>query len=243
MLLLLKIYKMNKNFEELVCKNCNLEFKSIFRKLTLPQLEFLDANKTCSSYKKGSVVYEEGSRIAGIYCISGGVVKLYKTGTEGKEQILRFAKPGDIIGYRSVISGEQACTSVKALEDAVLCFINTNTLYALLKENADFAIDLLQFACKELGIANDYITNIAQKSVKERLAEILILLKTEFGVDNNELINLALTREELANIVGTATESVIRILSDFKSEKIIELYGRRIKIIDENKLRKNINVS
>jgi CRP-like cAMP-binding protein len=100
------------------------------------------------------------------FCTSGGVVKLYKTGKEGKEQILRFAKSGDIIGYRSVISGEQACTGVKVLEAAILCFVNANTLYALLEENADFAIDLLQFACKELGLANEYITNIAQNPVR-----------------------------------------------------------------------------
>jgi CRP-like cAMP-binding protein len=232
---------MNKNLEEPVCKNCNLEFKSIFKKLTLPQLELLNTNKTCHLYKKGAVLYDEGNRVSGIYCIYDGVLKLYKTGSEGKEQIIRFAKTGDIVGYRSVINGEQACTSVKILEDATLCFINTNTLYTLLRENADFAIELLQIACKELGIANNYITDIAQKSVRERLAEILLELKMEFGVNNDEMINISLTREELANIVGTATESVIRILSDFKSERILELHGRRIKIIDESKLRKNIN--
>ena len=232
---------MDKNFEEPFCKNCNLEFNTIFRKLTLPQMDFLNANKICSSYKKGVVIYEEGNRSTGIYCIHSGVLKLYKTGTEGKEQIIRFAKAGDIMGYRSVISGEQACTSVKILEDSVLCFINTNTLYSLLKDNNELAIDLLQRACNELGEANDYITDIAQKSVRERLAETLLKLKTEFGVNNDGHIDIALTREELANIIGTATESVIRILSEFKSEKIIELYGRRIRIIDENKLKKNIN--
>jgi CRP-like cAMP-binding protein len=101
---------------------------------------------------------------------------------------------------------------------------------------------MLQIACKELGEANDYITDIAQKSVKERLAEILLHLKDEFGVNNEEVINLNLTREELANIIGTATESVIRLLSEFKSDGIIELQGRKIKILDASKLKKISNI-
>lgn len=235
-----KIIVMIKNFEEPVCDNCALKFNILFKKLTPLQLEILNSTKICSLYEKGTVLYKEGGRSLGVYCIHSGVLKLYKTGIEGKEQIIHFAKTGDVIGYRSAIIGEPACTSVKVLEDSVLCFINTNTLYTLLRENSEFAIDLLNIACKELGWANNYITDIAQKSVKERIAEILLKLKSEFGVDDDGIINIGLTREEIANIVGTATESVIRILSDFKSEKIIELYGRKVKIIDENKLKKNI---
>lgn len=233
---------MNKFFEEPICKQCNLEIKTIFKKLSPEQIEYATNNKSCSVVKKGTVLYQEGNRISGIYCINKGVLKIYKTGTEGKEQIIKFAKKGDVIGYRSVIISEPACTSVKVIEDAVLCFISSQELYHLLRENSEFGIEMLQIACKELGEANDYITDIAQKSVKERLAEILLHLKDEFGVNNEEVINLNLTREELANIIGTATESVIRLLSEFKSEGIIELQGRKIKILDASKLKKISNI-
>jgi len=233
---------MNRSFEEPICKNCNLEFNTIFKKLTQEEIDFLNVHKTCAVYKKGAILYEEGNKVSGIYCINEGILKIYKTGIEGKEQIIRFAKEGEVIGYRSVINGEHACTSVKILEDAVLCFISTQHLYQLLKQNNDFTMDLLHVTCKELGEANNYITDIAQKSVRERLAEILLQLKADFGVNNDGIINIALTREELANIIGTATESVIRLLSEFKMERIIELYGRKIKIIDENKLKKISNV-
>lgn len=232
---------MTKFFEEPVCKDCNLEIKTIFKKLTPEQIEYLTNNKTCSINKRGTVLYQEGNRISGIYCINKGILKIYKTGTEGKEQIIKFAKKGDIVGYRSVIISEPACTSVKVIEDATLCFISSQELYHLLKENSEFGIEMLQIACKELGEANDYLTDIAQKSVKERLAEILLHLKEEFGVNNEEIINITLTREELANIIGTATESVIRLLSEFKSDGIIELQGRKIRLKDESKLKKISN--
>lgn len=232
---------MAKFFEEPICKECNLEFRTIFKKLTPDQVDFLTSNKTCSMVKRGTVLYQEGNRISGIYCVSKGILKIYKTGTEGKEQIIKFAKKGDVVGYRSTLISEPACTSVKVLEDATLCYISSQELYHLLKANSEFGIELLQIACKELGEANDYLTDIAQKSVKERLAEILIHLKDEFGVNSEEIINITLTREELANIIGTATESVIRLLSEFKSDGIIELQGRKIKLVDLNKLKKISN--
>ncbi len=228
-------------FVETDCKSCTLLFKNVFRKLSSVQLEYLDSVRNCMILKKGKVLYEEGNRITGIYCIKSGVVKIYKTGIEGKEQIIKFAKGGDIFGYRSVINNEPACTGVTALEDTVLCQIPSADLFRLLRENADFALEMLHIACKELDESNRFITDIAQKSVKERLAEILIHLKNEFGVNNEDMINISLTREELANIIGTATESVIRILTEFKNEGIIEIHGRKIKIKNESKLKKICN--
>ncbi|MDD3859532.1 MAG: Crp/Fnr family transcriptional regulator [Bacteroidales bacterium] len=233
---------MNKNFDEPTCEQCIQDFKTIFHKLSPEQLEYLNNVKSCNVVKKGRILYEEGNRITGIFCINKGILKVYKTGIEGKEQIIKFAKPGEVIGYRSVINSEPACTSVKILEDAVLCHINSQDLYHLLRENSEFGIELLQIACKELGEANNYITDIAQKSVRERLAEILLHLKDEFGINEEGLINISLTREELANIIGTATESVIRLLSEFKTEGLIELQGRKIKLIDLNKIKKISNV-
>ena len=99
----------------------------------------------------------------------------------------------------------------------------------------------MQLICKELGEANSFITDIAQKSVRERLAEVLIILKNTFKLDNDNILQILLTREELANIIGTATESVIRLLSEFKDDKLIELNGRKIKIINLKGLMKIAN--
>jgi CRP-like cAMP-binding protein len=215
--------------------------ETVFRHLTQEERDMLNEQKSCKTYKKGSVIYQEGSRTNGLYSINEGIVKIYKTGIDGREQIVYFAKDGDIIGYRSILSGELACSSAKTIQDSELCFIPGDMLIKLIKTNGDFAMDVLQQSCKELGEANSYITDIAQKTVRERLAEVLIKLKENFDLDENNELQISLTREELANIVGTATESVIRLLSEFKQDRLIDLKGRKIRLLDIKKLEKISN--
>ncbi|MBI5218349.1 MAG: Crp/Fnr family transcriptional regulator [Bacteroidia bacterium] len=216
---------------DIICSNCMTLHESIFKHLSTEELEALSLDKTCNLHKKGEILYKEGAHLNGVYCINSGVLKIFKTGSEGRDQIIRFAKAGEIIGYRSVLSDEPACSSAKVLEDSMMCFIPTDSLNHLLNTNAAFAKELLLVACKELGEANSFITDIAQKSVRERLAEVLILLKNDFGLENDKTLKIVLTREELATMIGTATESVIRLLSEFKHDKLIDLNARKIKIL------------
>lgn len=220
------------------CENCAFAINSIFKFLNNDQADKINFIKDFRVFKKGTILYKEGNRISGFYCVNKGIIKIYKTGPDGKEQIIRFAKPGDIIAYRSVLSNEPACTTAKVLEDSSACFIPSDILLQLVKSNPNFALELVKLICQELGEANSYITDIAQKTVRERLAEVLLKLSSDFGLDEHNFLKISLTREELANIVGTATESVIRLLSEFKSEKLIELSGRRIKIINRKSLEK-----
>lgn len=213
-----------------------------FRHLNDTEIGKLNYDKTCQVYKKGSVIYREGSRLTGFYCITRGILKIYKTGIDGKEQIIRFVKGGDIIAFRSLLSEELACTTAKVIDDAVLCHIPYNTLLFLLQNNWKFSHWMIKILCRELREANDYITDIAQKTVRERLAEVLLLLKDSFDVDDNNILQIALTREELANMVGTATESVIRLLSEFKQDGLIDLKGRKIKFIDIATLRRMASI-
>lgn len=209
-----------------------------FKHLTDTEIGKLNYDKTCQNYKKGSVIYREGSRLTGFYCVTKGILKIYKTGIDGKEQIIRFVKGGDIIAFRSLLSQELACTTAKVIDDAVLCHIPYQTLLFLLQNNWKFSHWMIQILCRELREANDYITDIAQKTVRERLAEVLLLLKDSFDVDNDNTLMISLTREELANMVGTATESVIRLLSEFKQDNLIELKGRKVKFLDIPTLRR-----
>jgi len=213
-----------------------------FKHLTDTEIGKLNYDKACQVYKKGSVIYREGSRLTGFYCITRGILKIYKTGIDGKEQIIRFVKAGDIIAFRSLLSQELACTTAKVIDDAVLCQIPYNTLLFLLQNNWRFSHWMIQILCRELREANDYITDIAQKTVRERLAEVLLLLKDSFDVDDTNTLQIALTREELANMVGTATESVIRLLSEFKQDGLIDLKGRKIKFLDIATLRRMASI-
>jgi len=224
------------------CDKCAFDTNSVFRFLTRDEMDRLNFEKDYRHYKRGDILYHEGNRISGFYCINSGIIKVFKTGVDGKEQIIRFARKGEIIAYRSVLSNEPACTSAKVIEDCQVCFIPSELLIQFVKTNPSFSFEVVKLTCHELAEANSYITDIAQKTVRERVAEVLIQLVKDFGLDEQKYLRITLTREELANIVGTATESVIRLLSEFKSDMLIELNGRRIKILDLKGLEKISNL-
>lgn len=178
----------------------------------------------------------EGTRTNGVFCIHSGKAKLHRLGQNGKEQIIRFAVNGDLIGYRSLLSDEPLSATVEALDDLHACYIPKHVLFQFLEKNPRFSLNILRMACHELGEAGKLITDIAQKSVRERLAEVLLMLKTQFGLNDEGAIDIALTREEIANMVGTATESVIRLISEFKGDGLIDVKGRNITVLNEPEL-------
>lgn len=220
-----------------------IEITGIFRHLSAIELAQIPFEQGPHKFKRGEVIYEENDRINGFFCVQKGIIKIYKTGFDGREQIIRFAKRGDIMGFRSTITNERACTSTKVIDESEIYIIPGELVKEFVKSNGAFAYELLELTCKELGEANDYITDIAQKTVRERLAEVLIHLKKEFDLDSDSFLQINLTREELAGIVGTATETVIRLLSEFKQDGWIELQGRRIKLIDLKTLHKIANIT
>ena len=211
---------------------------SVFKHLSGEEMSLLPFDNAPLTFKKGTIIYKEASRLSGFYWIKSGIIKVFKTGFDGKEQIIRFARTSEIIGFRSVLSHELACTTAKVLENTEIFYIPSQVLFHLIKTNGDFAVDLLQLTCKELEESNSYITDIAQKNVRERIAEVLILLMNKFSIDNDNILQINLTREDIANIVGTATESVIRLLSEMKHEGLIDLVGRKIKLVNIPQLRK-----
>jgi len=202
----------------------------MFGDLPKTQLTEVDEAKTCQLYKKGDVVFHEGGTPHGVYCVKHGKIKIYKTGPEGKDQIIRFAQDGDMIGYRSLLSGEKLNASAACLDEAVLCFIPKENILKMVGENNFLAMNLMKAACHELGEASRIITNLAQKSITERVAEVLLILKSNFGLDSQDAINVILSREEIASMVGTATESLIRTLAKFDDDNLIELDGKKIRL-------------
>lgn len=205
---------------------------SAFSSLDEGNTNSVSKKKSCIALKKGEVLFKEGHSPTGVYCIHNGTLKLSKLGTEGKEQIIRFVQAGDIIGYRSLLSNESLSVTASSLGNTSCCFIPKSVLFEAIQKNPKFSMDLMKRACHELGEATKLITNMAQKSVRERVAEILLMLHSSFGQDEEGFINISLTREEIANMAGTATESLIRLLSDFKNDEYILLSGRKIKLLD-----------
>lgn len=224
------------------CETCGSRDRSVFCGLTSGETSEIDSSKGCNFYDKGQFIFHEGNRINGIYCINKGKVKLFQIGAEGKEQIIRFAKEGDIIGYRALLSEEPLSASAATLEEATVCFIPKSQIFKILQSNPNFNFKMLKLLSHELGEAARIITDLAQKPVRERLAESLLLLKDTFDLDEEKNIQVKLSREELANIIGTATESVIRLLSEFKKDKLIEVDGRNIKLLNIPALTKTANI-
>lgn len=217
--------------ELLLQQDCYLQFINRFPGVTISEAQILFGNNFIRNYKKENLIYREGDNIKGCYFVYSGIVKIFKTGIEGKKQIIKFEKGGDLFGFRSLIRKESACTSVEAMTDVILCHIADDQLQRLLKSSAPFTYQLMQITCKELGDSNSYIKDIAQKPVKARLAEALCMLVKDFGMEEDGTLGIVLSREDLAAVVGTATETVIRLLSEFKSLGIIATNGRRLRII------------
>ena len=240
---IIKKIKLNmRHYFENLESQIDLKTLAIFNDLTEAEYAELGKCVSLTRFKKNTVVYHEGSHMGGMYVVLTGILKVYKTGYDGKEQIIRFAKAGDPIAYRSILCGEPACTTAETLYETSLCYVPAEQLTKLIHENNNFAIPFLRLACSELGESNSFLLDLAQKTVRERLAEVLLILMETFGIDEENRLKIALTREDLANMVGTATESVIRLLSEFKADKLIELQGRYIKMLNIPQLLKIGNV-
>lgn len=207
-----------------------------FKHLTENELLNIELNSTRIFYKKGIVIYREGIQHTGIYCIAKGIVKIYKIGPNGKPQIIRFAKKGDFIAYRSLLTNELASTSAKTSEDTVVYHIPYQALLHVLQNSWRFTHEMMKIACIELSQSNTFVTDLAQKSVRERTAKVLLFLRDQFGLDLSNSLQIKVTRKELANMVGTVPESVIRVMSEFKSEKLLEYPGRKIVFLNPQKL-------
>lgn len=224
---------------ENVTNICELfENHEILTHFTKEELAELSHEKKIISFKKGDNIIDEGATPKGIYYLAKGTAKMYKLGFNGKEQILRFTKTGDIIGYRSILSRQPYGASATAMEDTEVCFIPEKFFLKVLEFHPKLAFDILRRISEDLGESAQTITFLAQKTVRERLAEVLLLLEKKLGTDKDGFIKISLTREEMANLIGTATESAIRLISEFKTDHLIEVEGRKIKILDHSKLVK-----
>ena len=160
-------------------------------------------------------------------------------GDNGRDQILNFAKQGDLIGERSLISNEASNSKAIAISNMEVCFIPKEEIIRDLEKNTNFSMSVLKRMALSLKKSDDIIVDLAQKTVKQRLASVLLFLEDQFTKDEEgENIEINLSREDIASIVGTATESAIRLLSDFKKKRLIELKGKKIFVLDRNALDK-----
>lgn len=222
---------LEKSHKHVTCATCGAKKDSLFGSFCGAETEHLDEQKSCAYYKKNQPLFIEGSSPRGVFCINEGRVKIFTRGEEGKEQIIHISKQGEIVGFRAMFSGEPYKVAATTLEESNICFIGKNDFLSMVDTNALLRNAIMKELSKELADRATFITNMAQKSVRERLAFALILLD---DIYSGEMINLS--REDLANFVGTATETLIRLLKDFKEEGTIQTHARKIEILDKSGL-------
>ena len=219
------------------CEQCIIKEFNSLKSLTKEELMRVSACKTGKLYRKGQIIFEEGETLNGVYCVRDGVCKLTKLSENGKDQVVKLVVKGGLLGKRSLVTEQKTNLSAVALNDMEMCFIPKSEIMSDLSKNPKFTMDVLREMANDLKESDVSLVNMAQKSVKRRMAEILMYIHDNFGKDDDGYLSIILSREDYASIVGTATESAIRILSQFKKEGLISTKGKQIKIEDYGSLK------
>ena len=228
--------------ENINCINCKARSQSIFEGLNNEELKLLESIKNRFSIKKGESLFTEGVFPKGLYCLNEGKIKLSQIGFDGKEQIVHLAHDGDILGYRALFGEDQYSCSAMSIEHSKVCFIPKSQFYNFVKNNAKLLIKIANLLSEELKQAERKITITAQQPVKDRVAQCLLVLIKNYGYEkDNSTINIVVKRQEIAGLSGTTRETATRILYQLKSNKIIDLIQKKIKILDLNKLKEIAN--
>ena len=203
------------------------------------QREILASHFTLQTYKKNEVIHCEGETPTHLMCLLKGKVKVYKDGVGGRSQIIRVIKPVEYFGYRAYFSGADYITAAAAFEPSLICLIPMITISQLLMQNNALAMFFIKQLSIDLGVADERTVSLTQKHIRGRLAESLIFLKESYGVEEDgSTLSIYLSREDLANLSNMTTSNAIRTLSQFAAERLIAIDGRKIKLIDEDKLKK-----
>lgn len=219
------------------CEQCIVRELSSLKALSKDELIHLANCKDSVTVKKGEVIFNEGDVMNGVYCIKEGTCKLVKMNSNGKDTIIKLITKGELLGQTSILTEEKSTLSAIAVDDMRVCFIPKNEILGFIDNNKSFLFEVTKNICKNLNDATNFAVNHTHKTVKERLAISLLEILNSAGTDNEGYLNLQLTREEIASMVGTATESCIRLLAELKKENLIDLKGKKIKILQLNELR------
>ncbi|UAM99324.1 Crp/Fnr family transcriptional regulator [Polaribacter litorisediminis] len=220
------------------CEQCMMRKFNSLNELSREELVRISSCKTVKIVKKGEALFNEGDHINGIYCIKKGVCKVSKMSENGRNQIIDLIHKGNMLGERNLISDEPSNLKAIALNDMEVCFIPKEEILGDLEQNPKFSMSILKSMADNLKQSDNLVVNMAQKTTKQRLAETLLYLDANFLSEDTEYIDIQLSREDFADIIGAATESAIRLLSEFKKKKTIKIDGKSIAVIDKKALEK-----
>lgn len=216
------------------------ELAEIWALLTNEEKRKLIDNFTIHHYKKNQIIYAEKEEPEYLWVLIDGKVKKYKDGVGGRVQILRLVNPGQYFGYRAYFAGEPYVSSAATIEPSTLGTLPMSLVEEMISSNIGLAMFFIHELSRNLGNSDTKIVNLTQKHIRGRLAEALVVLLDTYGYeeDDNMTLKIYMAREDLANLSNMTTSNAIRTLSNFVSEKLIVVDGRKIKILNEPLLRK-----
>lgn len=215
------------------------ELNPIWDVLTYEEKEFVEHNVEICHYKKNEVIHYEGDIPTHMMMLVSGKLRVYKEGVGQKQQIIRMLKPYDFFAYRAMIAGESYNTNVSAFENAIVYKIKKEAFMQVIKSNPEFCYRFMVAMAEDLGRSDAKVVNLTQKHIRGRLAEAILTLKQNYGLDEDQAtLSMYMSREDLANLSNMTTANAIRTLSQFAQEGIISIDGRKIKLLDEPALTK-----
>ncbi len=221
------------------CFNCQARGRTEWCVLSDEELELLDQGKSCREFLPGETVFHEGDPCAGVHCIESGLIGIRKVNADGSEILLRLSHPGDTMGYRSFLAGNNHNNSAEALEPSILCYIDGATVNSLLKINPSLGLRFLRHAAKDLDDAEERVLQSSTLPVRARFAHLLLVLKDRYGKtgDNGDLtLDLPLSRQDMAAMIGIRPESMSRTIRSFEEDNIANFSGRRVHVPSLNAL-------
>ncbi|CAH0167516.1 Transcriptional activator protein Anr [Pedobacter sp. Bi27] len=220
------------------CNNvCDVKSCYLCSRVMVDWLPAVSQKKKNFQLKKGEQLFTETEPVGGIFFVFSGTIKVHKKWDNEKELIIRFARPGDVIGHLGLGKNPIYPVSATALEQATVCFIDLEFFRSSLKVNPDLTYQLMDFFASELQESHERMRNLAHMSVKGRVSNALLSLQSQFGVDNNGAINLDISRQDIASYSGTTYETLFKIFTEFINAGKISAQGKRIEILDASYLR------
>jgi CRP/FNR family transcriptional regulator len=224
------------------CIKCEFRIKSVFKNLDPDTISLMNAQKNLLKLKKGAIIFQQGESPKGVYCIHKGKIKICRLNVEGKNQIIRLAGEGEIIGYTSLINNSKYSSTAIVSDESLVCYLPQSVFNSMLKKDENFSYELIQMFCTELEKYEKSLTYATQRTVRERLAQCLLFLKETYGfLPKTQIINANFTREEIAVMIGTTRETATRVLYALSNENVIELAGKKLKILDLSQINKIAN--
>jgi CRP-like cAMP-binding protein len=225
------------------CFTCQSRDRAEWCALNDDELRLLDKAKVVREYRPGEVIYHQGDPCRGIHCFEAGLVGIRKIDADGNSILLGLAYPGDTLGYRSFLVGEDHGASAEALKPSTICFVNSATVRTLLKHNPALGLQFLQTVARDLGAAEERILQSVTLSVRARFAHLLLVLKDRYatsGKDGTFELELPLARQDLAAMIGIRPETMSRAIKQLEEDGIAYFSGRSVQVPDVKRLLREI---